>query len=99
MTLQLVRPDIRQSSILLAAVNSRASHRPTTKSTTAIANPAIAGVRFSCGLGLSPLRLAGLAISGLALSGFALSGLGSFMIRPSRDLTSRHQSSLRRPQG
>jgi hypothetical protein len=47
MTLQLVRPDIRQSCILLAEVNSCANHSPTTSRTTAIANPAIAGRRFS----------------------------------------------------
>ena len=46
-TLQLVRPDIRQSCILLADVNSCASHNPTTSRTTAIASPAIAGRRFS----------------------------------------------------
>src|ERR1700751_5744403 len=51
MTLQLVRPDIRQSCILLAAVSSRASHQPTTSSTTAIANPAIAGLRLFLGSG------------------------------------------------
>lgn len=48
-TLQLVRPDIRQSCILLAAVSSRASHNPTASRTTAIANPASAGRRFSLG--------------------------------------------------
>ena len=55
MTLQLVRPDIRQSCILLAAVNSRASHNPTTRSKTATASPAIAVVRLasdSAGSGL-----------------------------------------------
>jgi hypothetical protein len=46
MTLQLVRPDIRQSCILLAALSSWASHRPTTSKTAAMANPAIAGVRL-----------------------------------------------------
>jgi hypothetical protein len=40
--LQLVRPDIRQSCILLAAVKSRASHKPTANITAAINNPAIA---------------------------------------------------------
>jgi hypothetical protein len=48
-TLQLLRPDIRQSCILLAAVNSCASHNPTASKTTAIASPAIAGRRFSLG--------------------------------------------------
>jgi hypothetical protein len=47
MTLQLLRPDIRQSFILLVAVNSWANHNPTASNTTAIANPAIAGRRFS----------------------------------------------------
>jgi hypothetical protein len=45
--LQLVRPDIRQSCILLLAVSSWASQSPTTNRTTAMANPAIAGRRFS----------------------------------------------------
>jgi hypothetical protein len=48
MTLQLVRPDIRQSCILLAEVSSCANHNPTTSRITAITNPAIAGRRFSC---------------------------------------------------
>src|ERR1700721_1677541 len=42
MTLQLVRPVIRQSCILLAAVNSWASHNPASSKTTAIARPASA---------------------------------------------------------
>jgi len=45
-TLQFVRPDIRQSCILLVAVSSRASHNPTTSRITAIASPAIAPRRF-----------------------------------------------------
>ena len=46
MTLQFVRPDIRQSCILLAAVRSCASHSPSARITTAIASPAIAPRRF-----------------------------------------------------
>jgi hypothetical protein len=45
-TLQLVRPDIRQSCILLPAVSSRASHSPNNSNTTAMASPAIAVRRF-----------------------------------------------------
>jgi len=45
-TLQFVRPDIRQSCILLVAVSSCANHNPTTSSTAAMANPAIAGRRL-----------------------------------------------------
>ena len=46
MTLQFVRPDIRQSCILLAAVKSCASHSPSARIATAIAGPAIAPRRF-----------------------------------------------------
>jgi hypothetical protein len=46
MTLQFVRPDIRQSCILLAAVKSWASHSPSARIATAIASPAIAPRRF-----------------------------------------------------
>jgi hypothetical protein len=46
MTLQLVRPDIRQSCILLLAVSSCASHSPVASRTTAMASPAIAGRRL-----------------------------------------------------
>lgn len=49
MTLQLLRPDIRQSCILLVAVSSRASHSPTTSNTTAIARPAMAPRRLPPG--------------------------------------------------
>jgi len=45
--LQLVRPDIRQSCILLAAVKSCASHTPTASRTTAMIRPAIAPRRLS----------------------------------------------------
>ena len=45
-TLQFVRPDIRQSCILLAAVKSWASHSPSARIATAIASPAIAPRRF-----------------------------------------------------
>jgi hypothetical protein len=45
-TLQFVRPDIRQSCILLVAVSSCANHNPTTSRTAAMANPAIAGRRL-----------------------------------------------------
>src|SRR5450756_226496 len=51
MTAQFVRPDIRQSCILLDAVSSRASHNPTTRSTTAMARPAIAPRRLPAGSG------------------------------------------------
>src|SRR5258708_20082973 len=51
MTLQLVRPDIRQSCILLAAVRSWASHRPAASITTAINSPAIAPRRFGLSWG------------------------------------------------
>ena len=58
-TLQLVRPVIRQSCILLAAVNSWASHNPATSKTPAIAKPASARRRLpSCsGSGSFILRL------------------------------------------
>src|SRR5664279_4322991 len=46
MTAQLVRPDIRQSCILLAAVRSCASHKPIARMTTAITSPAIAPRRL-----------------------------------------------------
>jgi hypothetical protein len=55
-TAQLVRPDIRQSCILLLAVSSWDSHNPTTSRTTAIANPAIAPRRFPpCSDSLMPV--------------------------------------------
>src|ERR1700722_6511619 len=77
MTLQLVRPVITQSCILLAALNSCASHSPTTSSTAAIASPAIAGVLFCRGSRLCDLGFAGLSFSALKLA------LGSFMTGPS----------------
>src|ERR1700680_2916648 len=51
MTLQLVRPDIRQSCILLAAVRSCASHKPAASIATAINSPAIAPRRFGLSWG------------------------------------------------
>src|ERR1700756_2540888 len=47
MTLQLVRPDIRQSCILLAAERSRASHSPNASSAAAMISPTIAPRRLS----------------------------------------------------
>ncbi len=46
-TLQLVRPDIRQSCILLAAVRSRASQSPIARTAIAITRPTIAPRRLS----------------------------------------------------
>jgi hypothetical protein len=46
-TLQLVRPDITQSCILLAAVRSCANHTPTASRTTAMMSPAMAPRRLS----------------------------------------------------
>ena len=51
MTLQLVRPDITQSCILLAAVRLRTSQIPTASRMTAITSPAIAPSRLFPGSG------------------------------------------------
>jgi hypothetical protein len=81
MTLQLVRPVITQSCILLAALSSCASHSPTTSSTAAMASPAIAGVLFCRGSRFCDLGFAGFGFLASTFSDSRFSGLGSFMNR------------------